>query len=562
MSDPGDIAPFGFRAAMKPHAVLVLITLLGCGPGSSSGSKPAPAISTKWASATAPDAFVPLTSSELERLRQSVVSTRPKSTVDIQGRKSTGGFASGTVWVMSAEHPELENTRGLSMRQIADGLRERATLESKERRITAPSGSDFRLTDVPDRNQIELNWTMRGPSGNVLENRARMGLRDDGVLLEAVCSCSEVGCARERCTLSLPPDGLLPVDARFEAPRADDELEILETQWAWVQVPKVYVPLSIAEEAQLPSKSVPGMKVEFKGRKHPEGAAGGLMYVRSVDHQPQHSYGRTLTEVVQETREIRVALDSGAPAEDQLAYTVHLDPEARVIELRGAPSEASKTRSQNRSVFTFLTDGTLREAECFCDAHVCLVQDCTLDVGDADRAKIDTPVFPGGAPKRVTLGEGAVTFEVPPFLEQLDDVEAAKADWVVDDTHLEGSDRICFGTQDAGDGFVCATERRWCSAGACTLEEVNGYAKTEAELLARELSSPSKTVKPSTSQGQRIQVHAGVQHSVREFSAKIGRTIWRRSVAWQAGDAVVERTCTCSGNPCRLMEKTCTIAEP
>ncbi len=548
---------------MRPNRLLLLVALTGCGASSNTASAPASTVSTRWATATTPEAFVPLAPDELQRLRQSVLSTRPQSTVDVQGRRSKDGFSSGVVWVMSAEHPDLENSRGMSLRQLAAGLRESTETQASARGLPAPSGGDFRLIERPDDNQIELNWMMRGPSGKVLENRALMGLRSDGVLLEAVCSCSEVGCARERCSFSMPTAGLLPIDTRFEAPRDDDELEYLDSRWASVRVPKTYVALSPAEQVQLPSKSIAGMQVEFKGRRHPAGAAGGLAYVRSVDHEPLYSYGRTLTEVVKETRLVRANLEDAVPAGQRLAYTLHEDPSDRVIELRGAQPEESATRSHNRSVFTFLTDGTLREAECFCDANVCSVDDCTLDVGDADRAPIDTPVFPGGEPKHMSLGEGAINFDVPPFLEQLDAAEAAKIDWVPDATHLQGTDRLCFASpQDEGIGFVCAAERRWCAEGACTVDDVTGYAKAEANMLAEAISSPTTTVKPVISQSQRMRTTAGKTQTVREFSAKVGRTVWRKSVVWADGDVVRERTCTCSGNPCRLMEKTCAIAEP
>lgn len=294
---------------MRRTLSAVLLVLVACETeGSRSGQ--GTTLSTRWASATAPEGYVALSVEESTRLKRSVLDSRPLSTVELAGRKSPEGLSKGVVWVMSSEHPDLENTRGLSIRMIAAALRESSEAQAKARGLPTPSADDFRLSDRPADKQIELDWVMRGPAGRALENRARMGLREDGVLVEAVCSCSGVGCARERCTFSLPSAGLLPIDTRFEVERTDDELEVLETSWASVRVPKVYERMTLAEEAYFPSGKVPWAKVEFASRKHPMGLSEGAMYLRSVDHEPEPNYGKTLLGVVERRREILVERQS------------------------------------------------------------------------------------------------------------------------------------------------------------------------------------------------------------------------------------------------------------
>lgn len=244
-----------------------------------------------------------------------------------------------------------------------------------------------------------------------------------------------------------------------------------------------------------------------------------------------------------------------------MTFSVHPDEEARTIELRGQQPVATARGTASRVVFAFLADGSLREGECSCDARVCNVEDCVLDVGDADRAEIHVPVFPGGPPKSVSLGRGVISLDVPAFFDELAEDDEKEVDWMIDDTHLEKADRRCFGASDATLGFVCASDRSWCAGGVCSEEDVIRYAQREAETMASQRSTPARTIRADTRQTTRVLKLGSETRTVREFSAWVGRTLWRRSIVWSENGAVRERVCACGGNSCELTEETCSLGE-
>ncbi len=520
---------------------------------------PSEMLSTRWASSSTPSDFVAMTEAEIERLMGSMKDGRRGARVELAGRRAKKGMSGGSVFVSTAEYPDLESTRGLSMRMIAEATKARTVGEAQAKGVTVRG---VEMSDVPDSGAIELRWTLRGgPASTTLEQRSQMGLRDDGVLLEAGCTCTGSGCAEMDCTFSLPTTRLLPREARFESPRSPDEVERLDTQWASSEVPKVYVPLSIAEEQGLPSRSAPAMKVEFEARRHELGGSEGLMWVRSVDYDPEYAYGQNLRALVEHLRQARLLTEAELPEDVRFAFSVNEVPAEQAIELHARLPEDGPRRTQRRSRFVLLSDGTLREGDCYCDDHVCDVEQCTLDLGDADRAPLGEAVFPGGEARTVSLAKGGVRFQVPPFFEAeaADDATAARA--VEQQAQLYAFEQRCFEAPKAL-GSACIKHRVWCSKGECTVADIVRDVEADLSMLADELGRKGMSVEPAIDRATRMQVVNGSRNETRELVARIGSTIWQKTIVSTTDDGIVERTCECSGTPCAFIRETCTIADP